>query len=265
MMQQRSKQVLFILLSAADLVLTWWLLCRSGGQAYEANPIAAWWLARHGAVGLACFKAAAVLLVLVLAGLIARYRPRTAGCILTLACVSLTAVVLYSAALSRFALLSPEERAAWLEKDLAKQQDAMNSDTQGRLLRREALRALRKEICNDLLAGRATLRDAVARVIASEAGRDASWLSGLTPLDPEGSVPERVAVSLILEVFYQAKGPEAGWSAVLRLEQELQSTYGRVSLRHRERLPDRAPQSTTVPVMLPRPARPLPLPPATGV
>jgi hypothetical protein len=261
MMAQRGKQLLFVLLSIADLTLTCWLLRRSGGQAYEANPVAAWWLARHGAVGLACFKAAAVFGVLGLTAFIARHRPRAAAGILTLGCASLAVVVVYSAALSRFVVLPPEGRAGWSEAVLAQRLDALNRDTQGCLLRREAFRAWRQALCDDLIAGRTSLRDAVQRVLASEIGRDATWLRGLTPFDPEGSAPERVAVSLIVDVSRQAKGREA----VGRLERELQQTYGRTSSRLRELLPQRSPECSPVPPTPPTRAVLLPVAPAPGV
>jgi DNA-directed RNA polymerase specialized sigma24 family protein len=93
------KQLLFLIVSLADLALTCWLLRHSDGQIYEANPIARWWLVRFGAAGLACFKGAVVLLVLTLADFIARRRPRAAGRILVFGCVSTVLVVVYSAAL----------------------------------------------------------------------------------------------------------------------------------------------------------------------
>ena len=93
------KQLLFLLLSLADLALTYWLLRQSDRQIYEANPVARWWLAQHGAVGLAGFKGAIVLFVLTLTVVISRHKPRAAGRILTFGCVSLVFVVRYSAAL----------------------------------------------------------------------------------------------------------------------------------------------------------------------
>ena len=53
-----GKQLLFVVLNFADLVLTAWLLSTSEGGVYEANPVARWWLVRHGWLGLAAFKAA---------------------------------------------------------------------------------------------------------------------------------------------------------------------------------------------------------------
>jgi hypothetical protein len=259
MMAQRAKQVLFVLLSIADLTLTCWLVRSSGGQAYEANPVAAWWLARHGAWGLACFKAAAVLGALGLTSLIARHRPRAAGGILTLGCASLAVVVVYSSALSWF--VSPAEGSAdWSEAALAQRLDAMNRDTQGRMRRREAFLAWRHSLCDDLIAGRTSLRDAVDRVVASETGRDPTWQRGLLLYDPQGSVPERVAVSLIFHVSRQAKGREA----VDLLERELQQAYGRASSRLRELLPERGPKNSPVLPATPTRARLRPVAPAPG-
>ncbi len=97
--RRRAKQSLFALLSLADLALTWWLLEQSDGQVYEANPLAGWLLAHAGWGGLACFKAAIVLLVLGLAALISRRRPAAADRVLNFACAAMSLVVLYSTAL----------------------------------------------------------------------------------------------------------------------------------------------------------------------
>jgi hypothetical protein len=105
-------QLLFVLLSGADLALTWWLLGGSGGEVYEANPVANWWLARAGWAGLAGFKAALVLLVLGLAAVIGRHRPRAADGVLCFACAAVAAVVLYSATLCPTAWGSAEQRQA---------------------------------------------------------------------------------------------------------------------------------------------------------
>lgn len=69
---------------------------------YEANPLANWWLSRHGWLGMASFKAAVVLAVVGLTAVLARSRPRMAGSVLGL-------VVLYSLALCRPTLLSAHE------------------------------------------------------------------------------------------------------------------------------------------------------------
>src|SRR5262249_38923004 len=107
-----GKQFLFVLLSVADLALTWWLLAHSRGQVYEANPVARWWLQQQGWLGLALFKVGVVFLVVGLVVVIARSQPRTAGCVLGLGCVVLALVVLHSTALCRTVLRSPQKEHA---------------------------------------------------------------------------------------------------------------------------------------------------------
>src|SRR5438105_1085430 len=54
---------LFMLLSMADLSLTWFLLTGSNGKIYESNPIAAAWLATYGWAGLVLYKVLGLFLV----------------------------------------------------------------------------------------------------------------------------------------------------------------------------------------------------------
>src|SRR5438105_5346392 len=91
------KLTLFLTLSVADLVLAWWLIVQTGNEIYESNPVAAWWLTRYGWVGLAVFKALAVLLVTGLAALISLSQPRVGGRVLGFGCAAVGAVVCYSA------------------------------------------------------------------------------------------------------------------------------------------------------------------------
>src|SRR5437588_12828510 len=65
------KLYLFAVLSAADFVMTWWLLRHGDGVVYESNPVANWWLGRFGWTGLAGFKGAVALLALTLFSVIA--------------------------------------------------------------------------------------------------------------------------------------------------------------------------------------------------
>src|SRR5437763_7027857 len=86
---------LFVFLSVSDYVLTWLLVRRHGG-ADEVNPLAAWWLSQLGWLGLAAFKAAAVLGVIALAAVISRRRQDLGRRVLAFACVTAAFVVLYS-------------------------------------------------------------------------------------------------------------------------------------------------------------------------
>lgn len=83
-------------LSAADFLLTHTLIEGSGGQAFEANPIAAVWLEEHGWAGLAAFKAAGVLVFLGTIALLVPRRPRVAAGLVALGCSVLIGVTTYS-------------------------------------------------------------------------------------------------------------------------------------------------------------------------
>jgi hypothetical protein len=113
-----GKQVLFALLSVADLALTWTLIQNGRGQFYESNPVAAWCLRWHGWTGLAAFKACMVGLTVVLVVAIARRRPRAAGRLLVVASAAAGAVIVHGGILglgsasSLSTLQAAEERAA---------------------------------------------------------------------------------------------------------------------------------------------------------
>jgi hypothetical protein len=110
-----GKQILFALLSAADLALTWALIAHGRGLVYEGNPVAAWVLHGHGWVGLAAYKLATVGLALALTAAVACYRPHVAGRLLAAACTAAAVVVGYSgylglASTSPLALLRDAEQ-----------------------------------------------------------------------------------------------------------------------------------------------------------
>ena len=88
---------LFILVSAADLFMTYILLWQ--GAFRESNPIADYFLKQWGAKGLIGFKFAMVAIVCTLAQIIARKKPETARRLLSLATLFMSIVVLYGFAL----------------------------------------------------------------------------------------------------------------------------------------------------------------------
>jgi hypothetical protein len=96
-----ARLTVFIVLSLADLFLTWLLIRYSGGQIGENNPIASVWLARFGWEGLVVFKVAAMSVVGAAAVLIWARRPRLGKWLLTLGCLLVGMVVLYSYSLLR--------------------------------------------------------------------------------------------------------------------------------------------------------------------
>src|SRR6516164_11334440 len=95
-LEHTGKQLSFVLLSLADLTMTWALIRDGLGSVYESNPVAAWCLHRYGWAGMAVFKALMVLASGSLSEVISRSRPRTGGRVLVLGCIITASVVLYS-------------------------------------------------------------------------------------------------------------------------------------------------------------------------
>jgi hypothetical protein len=244
-MSHPRKQLLFILLSLTDLMLTLWLLGHSDGQVYEANPVAQWWLMRYGAAGLACFKAVAVLLVLVLVAIIAHFRPGAAGRALGFGCAILMLVVLYSVAMSWTGVLSPQERAALVEQKTEQETDEINSQTRTEMGQKERLRARLAAVDQDLLDGQCTLHKAANRMAAWAQRSYPPWLQTLAILHPDLPTVERVACCLICRAVTAEAArsePAAARRVALRLEREFQDTYGHPStLRDRALLSDIGP------------------------
>lgn len=106
-LSQSSRKLLgatlavFVGLGFADLLLTWYLIRVGGGAVIESNPVANWWLASYGWIGMAAFKLGACLLVGVAAAVVGWHRPRTGELILVFACGAQSAVVMYSLLLLR--------------------------------------------------------------------------------------------------------------------------------------------------------------------
>jgi hypothetical protein len=86
---------LYVLLSAADWVLTYALLRLHPG-AFESNPLAAACLERHGWGGLALYKAGGVLVFLGAVYLLARRRPAVAAGVVGVGCAVLLSVATYT-------------------------------------------------------------------------------------------------------------------------------------------------------------------------
>lgn len=89
----------YAVLGVADLGLTLYLLRASGGRVYESNPLAGAWLQAYGSVGLAIFKALAMVLFAACAGLISLRHPQVGRRLLTAGCAITGGVVVYSAIL----------------------------------------------------------------------------------------------------------------------------------------------------------------------
>lgn len=216
-------QALFALLSLADLLLTWLLLSRPGTAAYEANPVARWWLTQFGWSGLAAFKAATVLAVFAAAAALAsRSHPRAAAGLLWFGCGVVAAVVLYSASLfpAAFAPGNVDEevsrRAAWL------------AQARERVLRTQAeYDRLMADLIASLIAGRSTLAEAVEQLATSERANDPELQRGLAGVLPDRSPRERLA-AVVWKHVVRARGeaPLPDDPVLSRLGQEYQATFG---------------------------------------
>ncbi len=91
-----QESLLFMLVSAMDVVMTYVLLSRGGGMFVESNPVANYFLRYWGPRGMVYFKIGMVALICLLAQIIARHRPRTARVLLQGATAVVAVVVLYS-------------------------------------------------------------------------------------------------------------------------------------------------------------------------
>jgi hypothetical protein len=219
------KQLLFALLSAADFALTWWLIETPDAQTYEANPVAAWWLARFGWHGLACFKAAAACLVLALATVIARRRPLVASRLLRLGCLCLAAVVAYSTALAGTDALGREDAATTVARVNEELED-VNRGAREEYRRKEPFRALMEQLVEEINAERCTLAEAVERLMALQ-GRDPDLLRTLEKFYPDLPAQQQFACWLVCRaVRTQGHDVPAARRLASRLDGEFQSAYG---------------------------------------
>jgi hypothetical protein len=219
------KQALFALLSLADLALTCCLLSGSGGRIYEANPLASWWLARHGLAGLACWKGATVLLVLGLVAVIARHRPRAAGSVLSLGCACLLLVVAHSAALCR---AGGEPRTAEeVKRQIEESAATVNRHTRAVMRRRAAFLSLRAELQEELLAGRCTLREAAERLTRSAWEYHPGFLPALMVTYQDRPAEECMAANLVLHTVRSQEGTPQVAELARRFERAFHLTYGR--------------------------------------
>ncbi len=214
------KLTLFALLSAADFLLTWHLL--SGGGVYESNPVAQWWLARHGWTGLACFKGAAMLSAAGLGVLLFASCPRTGHRVLAFACTAVAAVVLYSASLAGAMHRRPAADAV-PDLETMKQRSRRIEEE---LRRGSEYRTALMGIGADLAASRYGLTEAVARLEGTEKANDPEWQKMLCRLYP-GLTPRACLVANIIHhtMGDRARMPETRRLGT-RLGEEFRSLYG---------------------------------------
>lgn len=91
----QSWIILFLLLSIADLVVTYWLLSVSPNF-YESNPIANWFFKNWNIAGMTVFKFSVVALVVIISEFVERRRNGFGKFVLIFGCLVTAAVVAYS-------------------------------------------------------------------------------------------------------------------------------------------------------------------------
>lgn len=208
--------LVFTTLSLTDLLLTWWLIERSGRLIQEGNPLADWCLSSYGWSGLAGFKIGMVGLVILLTHVIARKQPAAAKQLLRFACVLLTLVVCYSAVLGRTAK-TPAEVVAEVNRDFAANDPyarAMHQDTL-------AYSELLNRVVDDLLTQRCTLAAALDRLLQWKKNQDPVHRRALLAVFGGRTVEECLARQL-MEFVAASEHYSTGWG----IEEQYAALFG---------------------------------------
>lgn len=92
--------VAFVLVSMADLIVTYFLLSLNANF-YESNPIANWFFTHWNIAGMTFFKFAVVAFIIVISEIVERQRAGTGKFVLILGILVTGAVVYYSCTLYR--------------------------------------------------------------------------------------------------------------------------------------------------------------------
>jgi len=92
----QQESLLFVLVSALDVFMTYILLSHSNGLFYESNPVARFFIREWGPKGMVYFKFVMVAFVCVVAQIIARRKPEVARWLLLGATGVVGFVVVYS-------------------------------------------------------------------------------------------------------------------------------------------------------------------------
>jgi hypothetical protein len=216
------KLVLFALLNLTDFGLTWYLLRAGGGEVYESNPVAAWWLGRFGWLGLAGFKAATMALAAGLGVLVFLRRPATGHRVLGFACAALAAVILYSAYLCD----ELRRRPGGLDSAEAARIEESTARLNAGLRRAGAYRDVLAAATEDLRGGRCALDEAVGRLAATEQAQDAAWIRRFQLYYPGRGERECLALALVNHIRWDKESADVGAALRRDLEAQYLALYG---------------------------------------
>jgi hypothetical protein len=182
-----GRRALFVALALADLLMTSYLLGAAPEQFYESNPVARWCLSHGGWAGLAGFKVATVLLALAAVAVVARRRPRVAGCVLRLACGATALVVVYICGLAFVARDLPSQKALT--------EQGRRIDEQLRPV--QAYCRVMDRLTKDLCSVPCAVGEAVACFAATNHTGSRAWSATLRDQYPGNSDAERLAALLL--------------------------------------------------------------------
>jgi hypothetical protein len=189
---------------------------------YESNPIAQWFLGQCGWVGLAGFKAAAVLVVGVLSAVISLRRPRTGGTILSFGCAVLMIVVGYSTSLAGIVNFQP----ASLKIDQLRALEETRLVLEKEMLGTKEYEELRKQLRDDLLSRQRTLDEAAAMLATSELGKNRRWLKILQGHYPGFTAEECMASNLVEYTLEYGKYCPSRNRMTRQVKEEFLTIYG---------------------------------------
>lgn len=213
------RQILFILLSLSDLVLTWWLLTTYPTIVEESNPFANWLLDQYGWMGLVFLKMAVIGVVIIIYRLLRSWRPQTAQTVLSFGCAVLIAVVGYSVSLAGQAQ-GWHNHMTELEARQAKLQEKVSSI-------KHHIR-LMDRLGKELLSKRLSLKQAVVELGQSEKGRDPQWIAKAQEVYRCNNADVGMAVALIQQVRaeIQCHITSSHQQTLRKLTNEFRTMYG---------------------------------------
>jgi hypothetical protein len=213
----RALVAVFLALNVLDLLLTWLLLERSGGF-YEANPLAAAVLTRHGWRGMVGFKLLITAGVLGVGFFALRWRPRAGRFLFAGGCAILLAAVGYSSFLlargpdqSHVAIVRERHRSAEIDQ------------------RRRALSAYHRQrvrLAREMVRGHLNLAEATEELSRWVANHDHDPYSYLRRLFPELDDRACLSAHLICAVALEhVADPRSARETLARLAHEFTENY----------------------------------------
>jgi Domain of unknown function (DUF5658) len=209
---------LFLALSAADLLLTYFLLRHSSGEVYESNPVANWWLSAYGWAGLVVFKTAAVALAVGLLLVVAWRRPHLGRFLATFACLAVSLVVAYSASMAVREYQESGSQAALALEDRDRQRQADECF---------AFALARDRLGKGLLDGSRFFPEVVEELARLDRAHNPLFLKMLAQNFPGRTLDQALAANILINaVLLTRDDAEAVKQAALRLLPQYASCYG---------------------------------------